>query len=104
MPFMEKDEFFTTEEDKKKKTVLQKKADQFIGQFNGSVTENLTVARVAAAKDTEALELAFGEATFHFFLSFFLPPFDDDDDDFVLEEIQDHWNSENNINLYHIRS
>lgn len=38
---MEKDEFFTTEEDKKKKTVLQKKADQFIGQFNGGVTEEL---------------------------------------------------------------
>jgi len=47
--------------------VLQKKADQFIGQFNGGVTENLAVTSVAAAEDTEFLENLFGEILFHFF-------------------------------------
>jgi len=47
--------------------VLQEKADQFIGQFNGGVTENLAVTGVAAAEDTELLEHVLGKTLFHFF-------------------------------------
>lgn len=48
--------------------MFQKKADQFIGQFNGGVTEHLAITGVAAAEDTELLEHVFGETLFHFFL------------------------------------
>lgn len=44
---------------------IEYETDEFIGQFNGGVTENLSVAGVAAAEDTDPLELASGEALLH---------------------------------------